>query len=88
MKECIINKERQFDALAKSIVLSSLSIDALNRVYSLTNAYDIWTNLIEIHEGTNDVCNEKYHVLITKLNSIKQFTHESGNDMYSYLTYQ
>ena len=29
--------------------------------------------------------NEKYHVLVTKLNGIKQLPHESANDMYSHL---
>ena len=85
MKPRVTNKERQLDALAKSILLSSLNVDAFNRVYSLTNAHDIWTSLIEIHEGTKDVRNEKYHVLVSKLNSIKQLPHESANDMYSRL---
>ena len=39
--------------------------------------------VIEIHEDTNDIRNEKYHVLVTKLNSIKQFAYENANDIYS-----
>ena len=37
----ITNMERQLDALAKSILLSSLNVDVFNRVYYLTNAHDI-----------------------------------------------
>ena len=85
MKPRITNKERQLDALANSILLSCICVDAFKRVYSLTNAYDIWNSLIEIHEGTKDVRNKKYHVLVTKLNGIKQLPHESANDMYSRL---
>ena len=71
----ITNKERQLDTLDKSILLSSICVDPFNHVYSLTNAHDIWTSLIKIHEGTKDMRNEKYHMLVTKLNSIKQQPH-------------
>ena len=85
MKPRITNNERQLDGLAKSILLSSICIDAFNRIYSLTNAHNIWNSLIEIHEDTKDVHNEKYHVLITKLNGIKQLPHKNTNDVYSRL---
>src|SRR6185437_5127491 len=39
----------------------------------------------ENHEGTKDVANEKYHVLIDKLNSFKQLDHENAETMYSRL---
>ena len=71
MRPRVTNKEWQLDASVKSILLSSLCTNAFNRVYSLTNAHDTWTNLIEIHEGTKDVHNKKYHVLVSELNSIK-----------------
>jgi len=39
----------------------------------------------ENHEGTKDVANKKYHVLIDKLNSFKQLDHENAETMYSRL---
>ena len=52
-------RKGQLDTVTKSILLSSLNIDVFNRVYSLTNAHDIWTSLIEIHEGIKNVKNKK-----------------------------
>ena len=39
----------------------------------------------ENHEGTKDVANERYHVLIDKLNSFKQLDYENAKAMYSRL---
>ena len=42
-------------------------------------------NICENHGGTKDVGNEKYHVLIAKLNSFKQLDDENAESMYSWL---
>src|SRR6185312_8060453 len=39
----------------------------------------------ENHEGTKDVGEEKYHVLIDKLNSFKQLDYQNTESMYSRL---
>ena len=64
-------KEKQNDVIAKSIILSSLSDNIFNRVYSCENANELWKTIIEKYESTEDVANEKYHVLIDRLNSFK-----------------
>ena len=56
-----------------------------NRVYSCENAHKLWKTIIENHEGTDDVANEKYHVLIDRLNSFKQLDDENAKSMYSRL---
>ena len=56
-----------------------------NRVYSCENAHKLWKTIIENHEGTEDVANEGYHVLIDRLNSFKQFDDENAETMYSRL---
>ena len=55
----------------KCIILSSLSDNVFNRVYSCENAKELWKTIIENHKGTEDVANKRYHVLIDKLNSFK-----------------
>jgi len=75
VSECVKNnsqQEKQHDVTAKCIILSSLSDNIFNRVYSCENAKELWKTIIENHEGTEDVANEKYHVLIDNLNSFKQ----------------
>ena len=56
-----------------------------NRVFACENAKVLWKTISENHEGTKDVANETYHVLIDKLNSFKQLDHENAEAMYSRL---
>uniref|UniRef100_A0A0A9AGU3 Uncharacterized protein n=1 Tax=Arundo donax TaxID=35708 RepID=A0A0A9AGU3_ARUDO len=79
------NQERQYDSMMKSILLLFLSIEIFNRVYAHDNAHDIWTNLVEIHKDYKDVHNQRYHVLMSEFNEIKQLTDENANDMFSRL---
>ena len=62
-------QERQYDATTKSIILSSLNENVFNRVYSCENKKKLWKTIIENHEDTDNVANERYHVLIDRLNS-------------------
>ena len=78
-------KEKQNDVIAKSIILSSLSDNIFNRVYSCENANELWKAIIENHEGTEDVTNERYHIHIDKFNSFKQLDEENAESMYSRL---
>ena len=54
-----------------------------NHVFACKNAKVLWKTISENHEGTKDVANERYHVLIDKLNSFKQLDHENAETMYS-----
>ena len=65
-------QEKQNDVTAKCIILSSLSDNVFNHIYSCENAKKLWQTIVENHKGTEDVDNERYHVLIDKLNSFKQ----------------
>ena len=50
--------ERQYDAIAKSILLSSLCDSVFNRVFANENAHKLWKQIVENHEGTKDVANK------------------------------
>ena len=78
-------QEKQYDAIAKCAILNSLSDNVFNRVFACKNTKELWKTISENHEGTKDVANEKYHVLIDKLNSFKQLDHENAETMYSRL---
>jgi len=64
-------QERQYETTAKSIIMSSLNENVFNHVYSCENSKKLWKTIIENHEGTEDVANDRYHVLIDRLNSFK-----------------
>ena len=78
-------QEKQFDAIAKCVILSSLDDKIFNHVFACENSKDLWKTIKENHEGTKNVANERYHVLIDRLNSFKQFDHENAESMYSRL---
>ena len=78
-------QEKQYDAIAKCAILNSLGDNVFNRVFACKNTKDLWKIISENHEGTKDVANEKYHILIDKLNSFKQLDHENVETMYSRL---
>ena len=75
--------ERQYDAIAKSILLSSLCDSVFNRVFANENAHKLWKQIVENHEGTKDVANQKYHILGEEFSSFKQLPNENAHDMYS-----
>lgn len=83
--ESMINEtlcERKFDAFARSTLLSSLCDSVFNRVYACHNAKELWTLIVENHEGIKDVANKKYHILGNELSNFKQFDDENAHDMY------
>jgi hypothetical protein len=76
------HQERQYNVIAKSIILFSLCDNVFNRVFACKNSFELWKTINENHGGTKDVVNERYHVLIDKLNSFKQFDHKDASSMY------
>ena len=73
----------RYDAQALNALYSALSVDEFNRVSNLENAHDVWTTLMEIHEGTSTVKEAKLHRLKLKYESFTMLPHESINEMYS-----
>jgi hypothetical protein len=78
-------KEKQFDVIAKSIILSSLDVGVLNRVYNCDNAHELWKTIKGQNEGSKEVANERYGCLLQELNSFKQLENENVESMYSRL---
>ena len=48
---------------------------------------NLWKQIVENHEGTKDVANQKYHILGEELSSFKQLPNENAHDMYSRLKF-
>jgi hypothetical protein len=45
-------KEKQFDVIVKSIILSSLVVGVFNRVFTCDNAYELWKTIKDKNEGS------------------------------------
>jgi hypothetical protein len=67
----VTKKEKQFDVIAKSIILSSLDVGVFNRVFTCENAYELWKTIKEKNEGSKEVANERYGCLLKEFNSFK-----------------
>jgi hypothetical protein len=78
-------KEKQFDVIAKSIILSSLDVGIYNRVFNCENAHELWKTIKEQNEGSKEVANERYGCLLGEFNSFKQLANENAETMYSCL---
>jgi hypothetical protein len=76
------HQEKQYDIIVKSIILSSFCDNVFNHVFACKNSFELWKTINENHGGTKDVANERYHILIDKLNS---FDHKDASSMYSRL---
>jgi hypothetical protein len=78
-------KEKQFDVIAKSNILSSLDVGVFNRVCNCENAHELWQTIKEQNEGSKEVSNERYDCLLEEFNSFKQLANENAESMYSRL---
>jgi hypothetical protein len=78
-------KEKRFDVIAKSIILSSLDVGVFNRVFNCENAHGLWKTNKEQNEGSKEVANEHYGCLLEEFNSFKQLANKNTKSMYSYL---
>jgi hypothetical protein len=63
----------------------SFSIDIFNQVLALKNANEIWLKLHELHEGTSNVREQKYCLVLNEYNSFQIKENELVRDMYSRL---
>jgi hypothetical protein len=78
-------KEKHFDVIAESIILSSLDASVFNRVFNCENAHELWKTIKEKNEGSKEVANECYSCLLEEFNSFKQLANENVEFMYSRL---
>jgi chorismate mutase len=78
-------KEKQFNVISKSIILSSLDVGVFNRVFNCENAHELWKTIKERNEGSKDVAKDHYGCLLEEFNSFKQLANENAESMYSRL---
>jgi hypothetical protein len=66
-------REKQYDVIAKSIILSSLNAGIFNRVFNCENDHELWKTIKEQNEGWKEVANERYSCLLEEFNIFKKF---------------
>ena len=78
-------EQTRWDGKARNAIFESLDREIYRRVKSKGKAFEIWATLIEIHEGSTRVREQKYHLLHAKYDNFKMLEHECCNAMYSRL---
>ena len=56
-----------------------------NRVRNYKDTHALWSDVCALYEGTKSEREERYHLVMKKLNSFEMLTRESANEMYSRL---
>ena len=49
------------------------------------DTHALWSDICALHEGTKSEREERYHLVMKKLNSLEMLPNESANEMYSRL---
>jgi len=77
----LTSEQQKWNAKTRNAIFEAISEEVFARVNGIDLACDIWKELIEIHEGSTKVHEQKYHVLRAKYDAFKMLVHE----MYSRL---
>ncbi|WVZ84651.1 hypothetical protein U9M48_031658 [Paspalum notatum var. saurae] len=70
---------------AMNVLYEALDVNEFNRIKNLKTAYEIWTKLMEIHEGTTMVKSAKLYVYKGKFDQFVMKKDESVSDMFNRL---
>ena len=75
--------EKKANSRARSKLFEAISEEVFDRVQGLDTAHEIWTELINIHEGSAKIREQKYHVIRHKYDTFKMNPNESCDELYS-----
>ena len=79
-----VNYEK-WNAKAQNTIFRGLCKDVFNQVRNHKDAHTLWSDVCALHEGTKSEREERYHLVIKKLNSFEMLPKECANEMYSHL---
>jgi hypothetical protein len=71
--------------IAMNVFYDAIDINEFNRIKNLTTAHEIWTKLMEIHEGTTIVKSAKLYVCKGKFEQFLMKEDESVSNMFNRL---
>jgi hypothetical protein len=79
------SRATKWNAKARNAIIECISEDIFARIDNIDLAHDMWLQLIQLHEGSFKVREQKYHLLRAKYDEFKMFSNECCNDMFSHL---
>ena len=79
-----VNYEK-WNVKAQNTIFRCLCKDVFNRVRNHKDTHTLWSDICALHEGTKSKREERYHLVMKKLNSFEMLPKESANETYSRL---
>ena len=79
-----LNYEK-WNAKARNTIFKGLCKDVFNRMRNHKDAHSLWSDICALHEETKSEREERYHLMMKKLNSFEILPKENANEMYSRL---
>jgi hypothetical protein len=80
-----VNYEK-WNAKAENTLFRGHCMVVFNRVRNHKDAHALWSGICALHEQTKSEREERYHIVMRKLNSFEMLANENANDMYSRLS--
>jgi hypothetical protein len=78
-------EQQKWNAKARNAIIEGISEDVFAKIDNIDLAHDMWNQLIQLHEGSSKVREQKYHLLRAKYDEFKMLPNECCNDMFSRL---
>jgi hypothetical protein len=78
-------EQQKWNAKARNAIIEGISEDVFARIDNIDLAHDMCHQLIQLHEGSSKVREQKYHLLRAKYDEFKMLPNECCNDMFSRL---
>jgi hypothetical protein len=78
-------EQQRWNAKARNAIIEGISENVFSMIDNIDLAHDMWIQLIQLHEGSSKVCEQKYHLIRTKYDEFKMLPNECCNDMFSCL---
>jgi hypothetical protein len=78
-------EKQKWNAKARNAIIEGISEDIFARIDNIDLAHDLWLQLIQLHESSSKVHEQKYHLLRAKYDEFNMFRNEYCNDMFSRL---
>jgi hypothetical protein len=74
-------EQQKWNAKARNTIIEGISEDVFARIDNINLAHNMWLQLIQLHEGSSKVHEQKYHLIRAKYDEFKMLP----NDMFSRL---
>ena len=77
----------KWNAKARNTLFRGLCKDIFNRMWNHKDAHSVLLDICALYEGTKSEHEERYHLVMKKLNSFEMLPNESANEIYSRLMF-